>query len=69
MHHQGMLRRRCSVCRWEEEEVNRRLDRQITDAFAAINKERTQRRITYRKAAYTVAVQEVMRAHLNRGFD
>ncbi|KAK9807101.1 hypothetical protein WJX73_005054 [Symbiochloris irregularis] len=55
--------------RWEEEEVNRRLDRHISDAFAAINRERTQRRITYRKAAYSVALQEVMRAHLNRGFD
>lgn len=55
--------------RWEEEEVNRRLDRHMTDAFVAIHKARRERRVTYRKAAYTVALQEVMRAHQNRGFD
>ena len=55
--------------RWEEEEVNRRLDRRMTDAFMEVLKARRERRITYRKAAYTVALQEVMRAHRNRGFD
>ncbi len=55
--------------RWEEEEVNRRLDKAMTDAFAAIWEVHNQKNIPLRVAAFHVALQRVTRAHVHRGFD
>lgn len=56
-------------CRWEEEEVNRRLDKAMTDSFAAIWEVHNQKNIPLRVAAFHVALQRVTRAHVHRGFD
>jgi len=55
--------------RWEEEEVNRRLERVMVDAFQAIWAIHKERSIPLRTAAFTLALQRVTRAHLHRGFD
>lgn len=55
--------------RWEEEEVNRRLDKAMTDAFAAIWEVHNQKNIPLRVSAFHVALQRVTRAHVHRGFD
>ena len=55
--------------RWEEEEVNRRLDKAMTDSFAAIWEVHNQKNIPLRVAAFHVALQRVTRAHVHRGFD
>ena len=55
--------------RWEEEEVNRRLDKAMTDAFAGIWDVHTQKQIPLRVAAFHIALQRVTRALMNRGFD
>ena len=55
--------------RWEEEEVNRRLERVMVDAFQAIWAIHKERNIPLRTAAFTLALQRVTRAHLHRGFD
>ena len=55
--------------RWEEEEVNRRLDKAMTDAFAGVWDVHTSKRIPLRVAAFYIALQRVTRAHMNRGFD
>ncbi|KAI8464925.1 MAG: glutamate dehydrogenase [Monoraphidium minutum] len=55
--------------KWEEEDVNRRLDRKMTDAFAQIWKIHTDKKVPLRVAAYIKALHEVTRAELHRGFD
>ena len=55
--------------RWEEEEVNRRLDKAMTDAFAGVWDVHTSKHIPLRVAAFYIALQRVTRAHMNRGFD
>lgn len=57
------------IYRWEEEEVNRRLDKAMTDAFAGVWDVHTSKRIPLRVAAFYIALQRVTRAHMNRGFD
>ena len=57
------------VYRWEEEEVNRRLDKAMTDAFAGVWDVHTSKHIPLRVAAFYIALQRVTRAHMNRGFD
>ena len=58
-----------ALFRWEEEEVNRRLDKAMTDAFAGIWDIHSQKRIPLRVAAFHIALQRVTRALMNRGFD
>jgi glutamate dehydrogenase (NAD(P)+) len=54
---------------WEEEEVNRKLDRKMTDAFRALWEVHEQKRVPLRTAAFIVALQRVVRAEIHRGFD
>jgi len=55
--------------KWEEEDVNRRLDRKMCDAFAAIWAIHKEKNIPLRTAAFTKALQRVTRAEIHRGFD
>lgn len=55
--------------KWEEEDVNRRLDRKMTDAFAQIWKIHKDKGVPLRTAAFVKALHEVTRAELHRGFD
>ncbi|GBG00463.1 glutamate dehydrogenase, partial [Raphidocelis subcapitata] len=55
--------------KWEEEDVNRRLDRKMTDAFAQIWKIHRDKGVPLRVAAFIKALHEVTRAELHRGFD
>mmetsp|Transcript_11863 Transcript_11863/g.25473 ORF Transcript_11863/g.25473 Transcript_11863/m.25473 type:complete len:449 (-) Transcript_11863:687-2033(-) len=55
--------------KWEEEDVNRKLDRKMTDAFAAIWEIHKQKNIPLRTAAFVKALQRVTRAEVHRGFD
>lgn len=57
------------LLRWEEEEVNRRLDRCMTESYAAIWKIHKERKLPLRTAAFYLALQRVTRAHIHRGFD
>lgn len=55
--------------KWEEDDVNSKLDRKMTDAFAAIWKISQEKKIPLRTAAFVVALQRVTRAEIHRGFD
>ncbi|GAX75786.1 hypothetical protein CEUSTIGMA_g3229.t1 [Chlamydomonas eustigma] len=55
--------------KWEEEDVNRKLDRKMTDAFQAIWDIHNERKIPLRTAAFVKALQRVTRAEIHRGFD
>ncbi|KAK9835361.1 hypothetical protein WJX81_004700 [Elliptochloris bilobata] len=55
--------------RWEEAEVNKRLDRCMTEAFAAVWDIHRQKKVPLRTAAFVLALQRVTRAHIHRGFD
>jgi glutamate dehydrogenase (NAD(P)+) len=55
--------------KWEEEDVNRKLDRKMTDAFHNIWKIHQDKKIPLRTAAFVKALQEVTRAEIHRGFD
>lgn len=54
--------------RWEEEEVNKRLDRAMTEAFAQIWEISRQKKLPLRTAAFVKALQSVTRAHLHSKF-
>lgn len=56
-------------CSWEEEEVNRRLDRKMSDAFESVWDTAHMHKIPLRTAAYVVALKSVTRATMIRGFD
>lgn len=58
-----------ALLRWEEEEVNRRLDRKMSDAFATVWDTAQSHKIPLRTAAYVVALKSVTRATMIRGFD
>ncbi|KAG2487515.1 hypothetical protein HYH03_013933 [Edaphochlamys debaryana] len=55
--------------KWEEEDVNRKLDRKMTDAFAALWAVHREMGVPLRTAAFVVALQRVTRAEIHRGFD
>ncbi|KXZ45580.1 hypothetical protein GPECTOR_53g166 [Gonium pectorale] len=55
--------------KWEEEDVNRKLDRKMTDAFAALWAVHREMAVPLRTAAFIVALQRVTRAEVHRGFD
>lgn len=55
--------------KWEEEDVNRKLDRKMTDAFAAIWDIHKEKNVPLRTAAFVKALQRVTRAEVHRGFD
>jgi len=52
---------------WSEEEVNRRLDKIMSDAFSALWDAATQARVTLRTAAFTVACRRILEARHLRG--
>eukprot|EP00878_Enallax_costatus_P010319 GHUV01010769.1.p1 GENE.GHUV01010769.1~~GHUV01010769.1.p1 ORF type:complete len:399 (+),score=80.78 GHUV01010769.1:457-1653(+) len=54
---------------WDEEEVTRKLDRYMTDAFHQINKIAKVHKVPLRTAAFLLAVQRVADAEKHRGFD
>ena len=55
--------------KWEEDDVNAKLDRKMTDAFAAIWEIHATKKIPLRTAAFVKALQRVTQAELHRGFD
>lgn len=55
--------------KWDEDEVNRRLDRKMTDAFHKIWAIHQDKGVPLRVAAFIKALQEVTRAEIHRGFD
>ncbi|GLC58673.1 hypothetical protein PLESTB_001386800 [Pleodorina starrii] len=55
--------------KWEEEDVNRKLDRKMSDAFAALWSVHREMGVPLRTAAFVVALQRVTRAEVHRGFD
>lgn len=55
--------------KWDEEDVNRRLDRKMTDAFHKIWAIHKDKGVPLRVAAFIKALQEVTRAEIHRGFD
>jgi len=55
--------------RWEESEVNHRLDTCMRDAFHAIWEVHQAKKVPLRTAAFIKALQRVTRAHIHRGFD
>jgi glutamate dehydrogenase (NAD(P)+) len=52
---------------WSEEEINRRLDRIMIDAFAAISETAEREKTTLRTATYIVACKRVLAARQMRG--
>lgn len=62
---------RFSLCehRWEEDEVNRRLDFKMTDAFKRIWDVHQLQKLPLRTAAYVIAMRSVVQATMIRGFD
>ncbi len=52
---------------WSEEEINRRLERVLTQAFEAVWEVHQEKRIPLRTAAYVVAVTRVLEARALRG--
>ncbi|KAF8056868.1 hypothetical protein HT031_006212 [Scenedesmus sp. PABB004] len=55
--------------KWDEDDVNRKLDRKMTDAFAKIWAIHKDKGVPLRVAAFVKALQEVTRAEIHRGFD
>ena len=55
--------------RWDEKQVNRRLDETMTAAFADLWRVSKEKGLSLRTAAFVVALERVHRAHLQRGFD
>lgn len=55
--------------KWEEDDVNRKLDRKMTDAFAAIWDIHKEKGVPLRTAAFVKALQRVTQAEVHRGFD
>ena len=49
--------------------MNKRLDRAMTEAFAAIWDIARSKKLPLRTAAFVKALQSVTRAHIHRGFD
>jgi glutamate dehydrogenase (NAD(P)+) len=52
---------------WTEEEVNRRLDKIMGDAFSALWDAATEARVTLRTAAFTIACRRILEARHLRG--
>ena len=55
--------------KWTEEEVNDKLDKAMTDAFADIWSVHQEAKLPLRTAAFVKALQRVTRARIHRGFD
>ena len=53
---------------WEEDEIHQKLDRKMTDAFAAVHAMSVDRKITLRDAAYLVSIDRVAKACKLRGW-
>lgn len=54
---------------WDNDDVTRRLDRYMTDAFHSIARLAAERKLPLRTAAFVLAVQRVADAERHRGFD
>ncbi len=52
---------------WSEEEINRRLDKIMEDAFQAIWETATREKVTLRTATFIVACKRVLEARQLRG--
>ncbi len=53
---------------WDEEEVNRRLEKKMVDAYSAVRDLAFRNNVPLRQAGYTIAVGRVMRAMKFRGW-
>ncbi len=53
---------------WEEDEVHRKLDRKMTDAFAAVYEMSVNKKVSLRDAAYLVSIDRVAKACKLRGW-
>ena len=58
-----------ALYRWDEDEVNRKLERVMVESFEKVWNIHKERNIPLRTAAFTLALQRVTRAHIHRGFD
>lgn len=54
--------------RWTEERVNRELEETLSRAWDGVRRRASQEDVTYRKAAYAIAIERVIRAVELRGF-
>ena len=54
--------------RWDEEEVNARLDKKMTTAFQQFYQISVREKVSLRTAAFMKAIMRVTRASLNRGY-
>jgi glutamate dehydrogenase/leucine dehydrogenase len=52
---------------WEEEEVNQRLFMRLQKSYRRVRDFAAEKKVTYRKAAYCLALEKVFRAMLSRG--
>jgi len=52
---------------WEEEEVNNRLHKKITDAYGRVKEYVDEKKISWRKAAYCIALDKILLAMDMRG--
>ena len=57
------------LCSWEEDEVNRKLESKMVNAFESVWDTAHRQKIPLRTAAYVVALKSVTRATMIRGFD
>ena len=55
--------------KWSEEEVNEKLDKAMTSAFADLWKVHSDTNLPLRPSAFVMALQRVTRARIHRGFD
>eukprot|EP01026_Neomeris_dumetosa_P017043 TRINITY_DN16502_c0_g1_i2.p2 TRINITY_DN16502_c0_g1~~TRINITY_DN16502_c0_g1_i2.p2 ORF type:complete len:271 (-),score=41.67 TRINITY_DN16502_c0_g1_i2:381-1193(-) len=55
--------------KWDENEINRKLDLKMTHAFSELWKIHTDKQLPLRTSAFHVALQRVATAHINRGFN
>ncbi|HEX9861480.1 MAG TPA: glutamate dehydrogenase, partial [Nitrospirota bacterium] len=53
---------------WEEERVNRKLRKIMLDAYEHVRQVAGQNKVTYRTAAYAIAIKRVSKAMMLRGF-
>lgn len=53
---------------WEEERVNRKLHKIMLDAYNHVRQVADQNKVTYRTAAYAIAIKRVSKAMMLRGF-
>jgi len=54
--------------RWEEDEVNSKLENKMVSAYSEVNSLRKDKEVSFRTAAFMVAIERVARSVELRGF-